>query len=55
VPGASTSVAVYDDRMEIINPGDLHYFVPMTPGPGTPSSPACFIGRALSKNGGQGH
>jgi ATP-dependent DNA helicase RecG len=25
VPGASTSVAVYDDRMEIINPGDLHF------------------------------
>ncbi len=25
VPGASVSVAVYDDRMEIINPGDLHF------------------------------
>jgi ATP-dependent DNA helicase RecG len=25
VPGASISVAVYDDRMEIINPGALHF------------------------------
>ena len=25
IPGASLSVAVYDDRMEIINPGTLHF------------------------------
>ncbi|MFO7557237.1 MAG: ATP-binding protein [Desulfobacterales bacterium] len=25
VPGASISVAIYDDRMEIINPGALHF------------------------------
>lgn len=25
VPGASVSVAVYDDRLEVINPGDLHF------------------------------
>ena len=59
IPGGAISVAMYDDHLEIINPGTLHFGI--TPAklahaapirsPGIRSSPMCFTGPGSSNVG----